>query len=337
MQACQPCRERLRLAWAYFEQRDLARADAELQTSHDIEPLLLGARSFAFSIFWDRGVQLRDRQARRAQFERVIAAFEDLIEMQEDATDIGGLHYWAGRFCGELLRYDEAIAHLEIAMFVGSRPLGARLYLGWFHLERQAFTEAGRILRAMLASAQRQLRQRPIGPARDRVDAISDPEALNEILTQGYLLLARVYAERGGDARQAEQAADRARRHVGHVSPFFRHDAEAFYQDTIGWVRHLAGHNEDALIAAEAAVKSSGDPEHHYHLAEIALALATRRTAERALWLRRAEESSAQALAGDLRGVLSERLAGLRRRISDLAGHPPGAATAAGVQRPPAA
>jgi tetratricopeptide (TPR) repeat protein len=183
-------------------------------------------------------------------------------------------------------------------------------------IDPQAFDDAERVLRSVLATLSRRLRQRA---ERNRVDAVADAEPLQKLLAQGYLLLARIYAERGGDLARAEGCADRARRHIARVSPFDRREVEAFHRDTIAWIRYRGGREEEALAAAEQAVRLSGDAEYHYHLAEICFAMARRRLPERAAWLRRAEESGAQATASDLRGLYAGHIAGLRRRIGELA------------------
>jgi hypothetical protein len=59
--------------------------------------------------------------------------------------------------------------------------------------------------------------------------------------------------------------------------------------------------------------------ERYYHLASITLALAGARSRERVEWLRRTSEICDQALAADLQGAFTERVAAVRKKADDLA------------------
>jgi tetratricopeptide (TPR) repeat protein len=312
--------EHLLLAQAYFELRDFGRAQEELRTSLDIEPLNADTRRFISNIYWDHGMGLRDHDARRREFERLIVALEDVIETEPDPSEAGELHYWAGLFNGELMRSDQAISHLKIALFSGALPLQVRVFLGWNYLDQQAFNEAESVLREMVAMARlRRCHPHPAGDERTSIDAITDPDPLNKSLVQGYLLLGRVYAERGKDIARSERSAACAKRYLDYVAPTERPEIEAFYWDTLGWIHHLAERDEEALTAAEASVRLRSDGERYYHLASITLALARVRPSERVGWLRRTKESCDQAVAADLQGAFVKRVAALRKEADDLA------------------
>jgi hypothetical protein len=72
---------------------------------------------------WNRGAALTNREDRWSEFRKVIKTFDQAVSLAEEDSDRGRLHFWLGRFHGELMEYDSSAKHFEMAKALRAFPV----------------------------------------------------------------------------------------------------------------------------------------------------------------------------------------------------------------------
>jgi tetratricopeptide (TPR) repeat protein len=308
------------LGLVHYGLTDYDRAAQELQTSFTLAPSDALTLQFIGYVRWNRGAALTNRADRRSEFRKVIETFDQVIFLAESNVDRGWLHFWLGRFHGDLMEYDASAKHYQMAKALGAFPIECNLYLGWEDIEQELFDDAEGHLRDTVREIF-QLRQAARGGAMSLTDWLRTPQSSADgSVPPGYfllnvcLLLALIFAERGHDIARAKRKlrfVDRHRSFLGQPSqtagpeedgPFEkrRREIAARYEDYVGWICHLDDNPRMACEHLESSVKIRANPETLYHLARMHLDHAR---------MDRALEYCDQARTADIRGVFSARIA----------------------------
>jgi tetratricopeptide (TPR) repeat protein len=311
------------LGMVYFDLADYDQADKEFCKSHNVAPFDYRIlRAFAYTA-WNRGAGMANRDDRSKEFGKVIGVFKDAVLLPEKDDDPGDLHYWLGRFHGELREYDSSVMHYQMARALGAFPIECRLYLGWVHLEQDLLEPAEKHLRDALyeiSQAREEIAGRYAECLRDRREWLRRPrDSAEGKVPPGYfllnvcLLLALVLADRGRDIARANRKLGFVKRHwcfLGEPAPRAgrdervgfearRRELKARYEDYLGWVCHLDSKPKQALEHLEASVKMRANPESLWHLARVYLDQGK---------MDRARECCNQARTADIRGVFVDRI-----------------------------
>jgi tetratricopeptide (TPR) repeat protein len=250
-------------------------------------------------ISWNRGAALTNREDRRSEFRKVIKTFDQAVYLAKEDSDRGRLHFWLGRFHGELMEYDSSAKHFEMAKALRAFPVECRLYLGWEHIEQEFYDQAERHLRDALQEIfkssehkkeQGKLQRAPLKESpsdwwRTAGEFSEGRLPPGYFLLKIYLFLALVFAERGCDVARAKPLlgfVDQHMHFLGEPPPLAERDDRrryeerrleiaALYKDYLGWVCHLDGTPRQAREHIETSVKMHEDPESLYHLARVYL------------------------------------------------------------------
>jgi len=309
---------------ARFDLADYDRAERDLRRSFALAPSDEQTLQFLGYIPWWRGGALTRRADRSAELRQVIETFLRALDLTRDQKRLGWLHFWLGRFHGDLGDYDRAARHYVAARALDAFAVECRWYLGWIALEQELFDRAETHLRDALTEVSRQWRSdRRRAPTTGLKawlkapwgEAFSEPEA-----PRGYVVLyiclfmARIFAERGGDLARATRWLDFVGRRVALLGdppsdrdkrPRFqerRREIMALREDYRGWVQHLDGKPREARRRLEASLRIRETPESLCRLARVHLAAGE---------TDRAQACCAQARTVDARGVFESRIAGI--------------------------
>jgi tetratricopeptide (TPR) repeat protein len=280
------------MAMAHSGLADFDRSEQQLRRSYSLSPGDGSILAQLGYVVWRRGTGLGDRAQRRAEFRKTIDTLSQAISLTKNDADLGQLHYWLGRFHGDLTEYDQAASHYAIAVGLGAFPIEANLYGAWEELEQGLFGRAESHLRIAIRNVI-QLRRSEYRGFRGRwSEWLRTPIMASEgLATPGYflllalLLLSMVSAGRAGDltwARRYLRFVERHRDLLGRLPPGADRDAiaqfeqlgryfNAVYEDYRGWVCHLDGQTKAARKHLEAATRMWDRAEALCHLAEVYL------------------------------------------------------------------
>lgn len=80
----------------------------------------------------------------------MIKTFNQAVDLANNDSERGFLHFWLGRFHGELKEYDSSAQHYEIAKALSTCRAESCLYLGWEGIEQELYDRAESHLRDAL-------------------------------------------------------------------------------------------------------------------------------------------------------------------------------------------
>lgn len=330
------------LGLAYFNLANYDEAERELQKSFAQNPADAQTLQFIGLIPWNRGAALTKREDRESEFRKVIKTFDQAVDLANTDNYPGGLHFWLGRFHGDLKEYDSSAKHYEMAKALKTYPVECRLYLGWEGIEQELFDKSESHLRDALSEifqsrrAAREQDKRSGKPPKSPADLWRMPlEGFSEgKIPPGYfllnicLLLALVFTERGRDIKRAKRWLGFVDQHMhilGEPPPLAERDErvryevrsreiKARYKDYLGWVCHLDGDARQAREHIEASVKMRENPESLSHLARVYLDSGE---------MDRALEYCDRARTADIRGVFEAHIAKIEAMAKAARDKPP--------------
>ncbi|MBZ5679641.1 MAG: tetratricopeptide repeat protein [Acidobacteriia bacterium] len=301
----------------YYELHDYEHAESEWQTSLDLDPNQpVVLRKIADS-YISRGVNILRIEARRQAFSRVIRLLGQALEISDRTLDLAWLHFWLGRFHNELLEFDPAIQHFNMAKSMGCKPAETRIYLGWTYLGARAYTDAEATFGEASAEVKKLLKAGQSG--KKPTSIIADDMPTNDLLSQVYLGRAWSYAERGANLQQAQDLVRRATWPISQLDVLRQPIFTGTQHHCLGLVRLREGATLEAVQELETAVKMQ--PSFccsYFRLAQAYLARADSDLPGRAQLLTKARERCLDARQADLREEHKEDIAALLRQLDAL-------------------
>jgi tetratricopeptide (TPR) repeat protein len=306
---------------------------ASLRKSVASDPTNRETLGFLATNFWNRGVALSNSEDRASAFRTVIKTFSEAASLTVDDRARGELHFWLGRFQGELKDYDPSALNYGMALALDAFRVECRLYLGWEALEKGRFDVAEDNLFETLREL---LRLRRAEAPNSGTLWWRQPRRFSDgDIAPGYfllntgLILALVFTDKGGDVERAGRALRFVNRRYSLLGErpsaaedvarrafdARRREILARYQDYAGWVRRLEGRGEEALAHLQQSVRIRETPESLCHMARLYL--------DKAL-LDSARHCRDRARATDTRGVFTQVIDNLELEASriEAAGRP---------------
>jgi tetratricopeptide (TPR) repeat protein len=314
----------------YDALRDFARAESHWSLR---EVLGVPERSLLESVavmYWKWGLGMRDREARRATFQRVMEHIRKMLQLVADdpratvspahlAEVQGWGHYWLGQFHWELLQHDRATYHMCIAKEMGYKPLESSLALAATHLEVGAYVNAEEMYREALKQfrdLRKQARQTGQG-APDLGVPLGKPgedQPLGDLLVEAVTGLASLFAERGvrmATARRLIGCAHAAVLPLGEK----RKRNLALVHKCAGLVALRGGHWAEAKSELEMALTHWPDEESYFSLAGAYWHAAQTSATNRQTWLSKCRDACKHARNADLRGRFTKQLEELDAKL----------------------
>jgi tetratricopeptide (TPR) repeat protein len=315
---------RLFLGDAYLALKDYDRAEEAYRTSAEINPGDGQASNSLANLHFNRGLQRRNRDERRADFAQIIGLFNNLLVSARTSEDHGRVHYWLGAFHGELMNYDKALHHLLIARSYNFRPLSTRFQLGWAYLDLEAYDEAQKCFREAIRKSRP---YRKAGSPWHEGKAPGEEEPTGFLVLRVILMLALACGECKPDRRRARTLLEFVRRNrrsylsnkqAGEFENQYRQEIDARYLDYLGWIdyrdrrfRHAVGN-----LKKSAAIRVSA--ENYYHLAQVTLDQCERYKLDRRTRLNEAREYCRKARGADFQGLFDGRIDAIETRLTKL-------------------
>ena len=318
------------LGLAHFGLANYDQAEQQLRRSFALDPSNpMTLRYIGFMLF-ARGEELTNREDRRSEWRKGIETLGQAIDLAEDVSARGELHFWSARAHGALMEYDSAKKRYQMARALGHFPSECYLCLGENDIQQDLFEWAERHLRDAL---QEILKAKRAALPKARPDSSTNwwrtpqKSANGSDVPPGYfllrvcLLLALVVAERGRDVARARRKLGFVHRHLkflGKPQPTAERDElrdfenrrleiAARYEDYLGWICHLDNQPRQAREHVEASVKMRAEPENLHHLARIYL--------DQSL-MDRAQDCCRRAREADIEGVYSARIAKIEAEVN---------------------
>ena len=319
--------ERNHLASVYWALGQYTNAEMEWKACLDLSPEQHGFWARIASTHWQRGVFLRDVSERKKAFRSVIDVYAQAIRIMEsmdlkdaelDAQiiDRGSVHYWTGRFHLELLEYDQAVAHLQIARNMAYMPLESIVCLGQTHTEARNYDDAERSFREAVRRVRDQRKQ---GKQYKESDSgLGEETPLNELLIENYLLWSFSYSDRRTNLRRAEQLARKAARLIRTLDPSKALQYESTYFDYLAYAKLRTGRVQEAIADFQQSLALGTGAGCCFRLAEAYSELAVTDATLRNSYISKALEYCERARDADLREKYSSRIQSLKARLTDL-------------------
>jgi tetratricopeptide (TPR) repeat protein len=115
------------LGLVHFGLANYDQAEKELRRSFALDPFEFDPETLRFIglVPWNRGAALTNREERRSEFKKVIETFDQAVDSAKTDWDRGELHFWLGRFHGDLMEYDSSAKHFEMARALRTYPVDA--------------------------------------------------------------------------------------------------------------------------------------------------------------------------------------------------------------------
>ena len=314
---------RSELGAAHYALDDWERAKAHWMTCLDLEPDDSTTLQNIAKAYWLSGAAMRCPEQRQRAFASVVDLLGQALEIEKSFDARAWMHYWLGRFHGELTHYDQATYHLTIARAAGFKPLECRVALGGVYAEIGAYYDAEQNLREAAREAWKLSRKiepslRATAPAK----APGEELPLNELLVEAYQCLAFSCAERGVDLERALRLTRYAARRIALAQKKGRPVREwcCKQHDCLGWIHVRAGDAQKGIAELEKAlalgVDGVGYGSVHYHLARAYLARAEAAPGDVARSLAKVRECCANARTADLRGQYAPLVADILIQVS---------------------
>lgn len=324
---------------------DFNTAEKLAAIGHSLSP---GNEEFLYRlgmIYWNVGAQMIDRMERRKYFSRVISSFDTYLLQLIDDDARGYIHFWLGRFLGDLREYDLSTMHYRTAKNFSYNSIEVGMYLAWNFLEQEQQDLAKYYLNDMIyllkISRRRFLAknrgQGSIAALADRWlgeldEGAAPPESKQPF---GYLfpqavLFDAIIACGRGDYSRAQRRVDFAARVIKryplrmtgarNILVEQANSRRALYAqclDVRGRIAAGQGHRKEAMKTFEDSLKIREDVGTAYQLASLMVS-----EAEGGKWRRESVEKAARLAAYarniDIRNVYSDRLEKLESRLNRL-------------------
>ena len=323
--------ERSRLADVLWAMRDYAGAEREWQTALSLAPDLdlLGAIAGSH---WNRGLQQRTHESRTESFNQILRIYRQILRwIDSETTRVGTesndaqertrfelrayYNYWLGQFFRELLDFNQAIGHVQVAVGMGYKPHECKLVLGQIYLEARAFEDAERILREVLQHAPRP-GTRPEPAQKDKFFSDGTPE--EELWAETFLTWSSLHSEPGRNRDLAGRALRAAQRQIQKCKLAPRRRLLGLYHERQAALHRLEGHSDKAVKMLELAVRANPTASAYLALAELWLQVSCMTAAEERARCHQLKLALAAVRHIDLRGEFRERLATMQDRLDEL-------------------
>lgn len=333
--------ERLTSGRVYASLMDFDQARDELRTSWQLKPETEVLKEMA-STGWTREASRLDQKVRKEELQRLAAILQKALHIAEcgpeeanaSTIDHGTIHFWLGRFRGELLEADAAIYNLRIARAMGFKPIETCLIIGQVCLEASAYDEAEQSFRRGLIEAQRQLRRMEAyqgSPAKSRRElrvqlsqrpapAVGEERPINDLQIELLLGWALALSERRGNLSRALHLAQAADVRIGRMSradKLRQRELRAFLQEVLGWICFQRRSWPNAVVALKRSVALQPSASAYLRLARAYLERGLRISEVRSRYedLSLSLDAARVAERMDVRGRLKDNLEELRETL----------------------
>jgi len=293
------------------------------------------------TIYWNKGAQMLNRVERKSHFCRVVKLFDDYLVRLTNDGERGYMHFWLGRFHGDLGNYDKSRAHYQISRSLNYHSIETHMYDASNSIEQEQFDLAQYSLdeaiyqlsasrrRFMRRKRAMQTRQEWLSEVDDGAGQPDDKRLFGFLLPQVIILRALVQCERGDFSRAKRGLTMGARfakrlplrtktsRNAIVERRDSRRSLEAQCRDVDGRIELGLGHTMKAKDLFEESLRIKEDEGTAYQLARLTVA-----EAESAKFRKADLEKATRAINHvrriDIRNVYEARVKNLERRLERL-------------------
>ena len=337
------------LQWMYAVRSDFESAERTGVIGESLNPIY---DNFLYSrawIHWKIGKEKTDPKLRNKYFRSAIGALESYLLRITDICWQGHIHFWLGRFFGELGEYDRSRNHYEVARNLNYNIIASSMFIVINYVRQEQYDLARSYLNdAMyqLAESRRRymkensngaesipaLKRKWLGERDEGAFSFRDQFPIGFLLSRIILLKAVVRCERhhySGAQRHLDSASQfierwplktKASREEIFERRALRRSLDANRLDVRGRIQLGRGDRNEAIRAFQESLVIEGTAGTAYQLARLAVARAedSKPGRPRRTCIDEAGQKIDQTRKLDIQDLYVERLAKLEQRLEKL-------------------